>query len=195
MPENDDEPHAQATSPRATIPKNRPARDVTRRIAFNGSRDAPQAQQRQTIMFPRPTALALLTSVLTACGPVPGGSLEGTLSAPPSDWSEVLGGDRAFCEIESRPGQPHSIQLECFVYDSRLYVQSHRWALAPWWPTQSWAAIWIEEPDVLVRKDSSLFELRAVHVTLASERNSILESRGYDPVPDGIAVFRFDDRD
>ena len=46
-----------------------------------------------------------------------------------------------------------------------------------------------------MRIGSSLFELRAVHVTLAPERNAILESRGYDPVPDGIAVFRFDDRD
>ena len=40
-----------------------------------------------------------------------------------------------------------------------------------------------------------IFELQAVRATLASERNAILASRGYDPVPDGIAVFRFDDRD
>ena len=140
-------------------------------------------------MFPRATALALLIGVLTACGPIPGGSLDGALSVPPSDWSSVLGGDRVFCEIESRPSEPHSIQLDCFVHGGRLYVQSHRWAFAPWWPIQSWAAIWIEEPEVLVRIDSSLFELRAVHVTLASERNSILESRGYDPVPEGIDGF------
>jgi hypothetical protein len=149
----------------------------------------------KTVAFDLATALALLTGVLTACGPVPGGSLGGTLSTPPSDWSDVLGGDRAFCEIESRPSEPHSIQLECFVHDGRLYVQSHRWAFAPWWPTQSWASIWLEEPEVLVRIDSSLFELRAVHVTLASERSPILEFRGYDPVPDGIAVFRFDERE
>ncbi len=121
------------------------------------------------VAFDLATALALLTGALTACGPVPGGSLGGTLSTPPSDWSDVLGDDRAFCEIESRPSEPHSIQLECFVHDGRLYVQSHRWAFAPWWPTRSWASIWIEEPEVIVRIVSSLFELRAVHVTLASD--------------------------
>lgn len=145
-------------------------------------------------MFPR-AALAALIGVLTACGPVPGGILEGTLATSPSNWSDVLGGDRTFCEVESRPSDPHSIQLDCFVHEGRLYVQSHRWALAPWWPTQSWAAIWIEQPEVLVRIGTKLFELRAVEVTDAPERNPILESRGYDPVPDGIAVFRFDDRD
>ncbi len=141
------------------------------------------------------TALAFLIGVLTACGPVPGGSLKGTLAAYPSDWSDVLGGDRAFCEVESRPSNPHSIQLECFVHEGRLYVQSHRWALSPWWPTESWASIWIEHPEVRVRIDTTLFEVRAVQATDASERNPILEFRGYDPVPDGIAVFRFDDRD
>ena len=149
----------------------------------------------KTILFDLATALALLTGVLTACGPVPGGGLEGTVAARPTDWSDLLGDNRAFCEIESRPSNPHSIQLDCFVHEGHLYVQSHRWALAPWWPTRSWASIWIEEPEVIVRIGSSLFELRALHVMLASERNAILESRGYDPVPDGIAVFRFDDRD
>ena len=145
-------------------------------------------------IFPR-AALAALIGVLTACGPVPGGRLEGTLATSPSNWSDVLGGDRTFCEVESRPSDPHSIQLDCFIHEGRLYVQSHRWALAPWWPTQSWAAIWIEQPEVLVRIGTELFELRAVEVRDAPERNPILESRGYDPVPDGIAVFRFDDRD
>jgi hypothetical protein len=144
---------------------------------------------------PRAPALAFLIGVLAACGPVPGGSLGGTLAEPPSDWADVLGDGRAFCEVESRPSEPHSIQLDCFLYEGGLYVQSHRWAFAPWWPTQSWAAIWVEQPEVLVRIDTALFELRAVLVAHGSERDLILESRGYDPVPEGIALFRFDDRD
>ena len=48
---------------------------------------------------------------------------------------------------------------------------------------------------VQVRVDSSLFELLAVHVTDPAERRPILEYRGYEPVPDGIALFRFDPRD
>ncbi len=146
-------------------------------------------------MIVRALALALLTTLLAACGPLPGGRLEGTLAAPPSDWSNVLDGDRAFCEVQSRPSDPHSIQLDCFVYEGGLYVQSHRWAFASWWPTKSWAAIWLEHPQVQVRVGSSLFELLAVHVTEAAVRTPILESRGYEPVPDGIALFRFDLRD
>jgi hypothetical protein len=69
---------------------------------------------------------------------VPGGALRGELASAPAAWSEALGGDRAMCEIESRPADPHSIQLECFAREGALYVQSHRWALADWWP-ESWA--------------------------------------------------------
>ena len=60
----------------------------------------------------------------------------------------------------------------------------------PWHPGQ-------EAPPSAIGSifDTTLFEVRAVQATDASERNPILEIRGYDPVPDGIAVFRFDDRD
>jgi hypothetical protein len=137
--------------------------------------------------------LILLASLLSlACGPVPGGTLSGTVTPAPADWSGVLGGDHAFCEIESRPADPHSIQLDCFLHDGRLYAQSHRWALSSWWPVESWAAIWIAEPDVRVRFGDRIFELRAVHVTDPAEREPILRFRGYDPVPPGIALFRFE---
>lgn len=133
--------------------------------------------------------------ILVACGPVPGGRLDGTAAVAPADWSEWLDGERAICEIESRPADPHSIQLDCFLDDGRLYVQSHRWAFASWWPTQSWAAIWLEHPRVTVRVGSSLFAMLAVHVTQAKQRTPILGRRGYDPVPEGIALFRFDSRE
>ena len=97
------------------------------------------------------------------------------------------------CEIESRPADPHSIQLECFEREGALYVQSHRWALADWWP-KSWAAIWLEEPDLRVRIGDAIYALRAVRVTDAALRETMLNERGYDPVPDGIVVFRFDAR-
>ncbi len=137
----------------------------------------------------------LIAALLLGCGPVPGGSLPGTLTPPPSDWSTLIGGERTLCEIESRPADPHSIQLDCFLHDGYLYVQSHRWVFASWWPVESWAVIWIEEPQVRVRIDTALFELHAAYVTEPAERDPILKLRGYDPVPDGIALFRFDPRD
>ena len=124
------------------------------------------------------------------CGPVPGGSLAGELAPPPAAWTDALGGDRAMCEIEARPADPHSIQLECFTRDGELYVQSHRWALAQWWP-RSWAAIWLAEPDVRVRIGDRIYELRAERVTDAALREVMLKERGYDPVPEGIVLFRF----
>ena len=73
-------------------------------------------------------------------------------------------------------------------------MQSHRWALASWWPVTSWAAIWIEHPDVRVRLGGRLFDLRAAHITDPALRERVLRFRDYDPVPAGIAVFRFEPR-
>jgi hypothetical protein len=144
-----------------------------------------------------PSARLLLVSLLAAafaCGPVPGGRLRGTAAPVPPDWSAALDGDKEMCEIESRPSDPHSIQLECFLYERALWAQSHRWALASWWPVKSWAAIWIEEPDVRVRLGDRLYDLRAVRVDDPALREPILRARGYDPVPDGIVLFRFEPR-
>jgi hypothetical protein len=80
-----------------------------------------------------PALAAALCALALGCGPVPGGALSGEVAPAPAAWSDALGGDRAMCEIEARPADPHSIQLECFTREGALYVQSHRWALAEWW--------------------------------------------------------------
>jgi len=126
---------------------------------------------------------------LAGCGPVPGGSLSGTPAPVPANWSSIME-DKTICEIQSRPGKPHSIQLECFLFNDDLYVQSHRWVNAKWWPGESWAIIWQKEPEVTVRINDALYSLRAN--VEAQYRDTILKQRGYDPVPDGIVVFRFE---
>jgi len=133
--------------------------------------------------------------VFVGCGPIPGGALDGERASAPADWGAFRGGEGAICEVESRSADPHSIQLYCFVHDGGLYAQSHRWALAPWWPTQSWASIWLEHPDVRVRIGDMLFDLLAVPVTRPEVREPVIASLGYDPVPDGIVLFRFDPRE
>jgi hypothetical protein len=137
--------------------------------------------------------LATLLALALGCGPVPGGALSGEVAPAPAAWSDALGGDRDMCEIEARPADPHSIQLECFTRDGALYVQSHRWALAEWWP-ESWAEVWLAEPDVRVRVGGHIHELRAERVSDAALRDAILKERGYEPVPEGIVVFRFEPR-
>jgi hypothetical protein len=134
----------------------------------------------------------LAALLVAACGPVPGGSLRGSVAPVPAEWSAALPEGRKFCEVESRPERPHSIQLECFLYEDALFVQSHRWALASWWPVESWASIWIAHPEVRVRLDGKLYELKAVHVTDPALREPVLRYRGYDPVPAGIALFRLE---
>lgn len=137
--------------------------------------------------------LAVLLAMLTAlaCGPIPGGTLSGIEAKFPADWSGYVEDGRALCEIESRPSDPHSIQLDCFLYEGALHVQSHRWALATWWPVESWAAIWIQQPRVRLRVGQQIFDARAELVGTPVERNPVLAHRGYDPVPEGIVVFRF----
>jgi hypothetical protein len=140
------------------------------------------------------TLSAAFCLALAACGPIPGGSLSGHLEPAPPAWTSVLEDGHGFCEIESRPADPHSIQLDCFVYEGALYAQSHRFALAPWWPVESWAAIWLEHPDVKVRIGDAIYELRAVRVSDPALRDAMLRLRGYDPPPDGIVLFRFEPR-
>jgi len=136
----------------------------------------------------------LALALLAACGPVPGGSLGGQPADVPADWSSAVEGGHTFCEVESRPEDPHSIQLDCFLYDGSLYVQSHRWAQASWWPVTSWAAVWLKQPEVQVRIGDALYPLVATPVTEEPKRETILAFRGYDPVPAGIVLFRFDPR-
>lgn len=145
-----------------------------------------------------PTAFRLalagtLLALAAACGPVPGGRLSGQVAPEPADWAAVVP-EKAFCEIEARPADPHSIQLECFLYEGALFVQSHRWALASWWPVRSWAAVWLEHPNVRLRIGDAIYEVVATRVTAAEERDPVLEFRGYDPVPLGIVLFRFTSR-
>ena len=136
----------------------------------------------------------LALALLAACGPVPGGSLGGQAAKVPSDWSTAFEGDHTWCEVEARPEDPHSIQLDCFLYERALYANSHRWAQASWWPVTSWAAVWLEHPKVQVRIGESLYPLVATPVTDAAEREN-------DPAPSaattrspGIVLFRFDPR-
>ncbi len=139
----------------------------------------------------RAAGLAALAALLLAagCGPVPGGQLRGEDQPPPADWAPLTEGLSGICEIEARPGDPHSIQLQCYEYDGALYVHSHRWALSSWYPFKSWAAIWLEHPEVRVRFGDAIYDLYAERVMEAPLREAILRSRGYDPVPDGILLF------
>ena len=59
---------------------------------------------------------------------------------------------------------------------------------------QGTPTIWLEHPAIRVRIDESIFELLAIRATDERLRAAVLTFRGYDPVPEGIVLFRFDPR-
>ena len=50
------------------------------------------------------------------------------------------------------------------------------------------------DPEVRVRVGDSLYDLTATPVATGAQRDAILGMRGYDPVPEGILLFRFTPR-
>ena len=95
----------------------------------------------------------------------PGGAMRGDLAVEvPSDWSSF---DASFLELETRPNEPYSVQLNYIVKDGLLYID----------PAEG--RTWLEHlrRDDLVRVcfGSVIYELRAVLVGGPGE----LE--GFDP--------------
>jgi hypothetical protein len=122
-------------------------------------------------------AVALATS---ACGGpmlgIPGGELSGeVVTEPVDDWSFV---DDLFVELETRPEDPYSVELNYIVIDGRLYID----------PAEG--RTWLEhiraDPDVRVRFDGRVYPMKAVLVGRPGE----LE--GFDP---DRYIYRLDPRD
>jgi hypothetical protein len=126
-------------------------------------------------------ALAALLLLGPACsgGPFlvfPGGELSGTVvNEPVEDWSFV---DSTFLDLETRPGDPYSVELNYFVKDGKLYID----------PAEN--RVWYEhiktDPRVRARFEGKIYPLKAVLVGRPGE----LE--GFDPER---YVYRLDPRD
>jgi hypothetical protein len=88
-------------------------------------------------------------------GPFGGGRLRGEVAAPPADWSFA---DRVGeVQIETRWGPlPWSVTTWCLTYAGRLYVPSRN-CLA-----KRWVRNVLADPDVRVRAEGRIYELRAV---------------------------------
>lgn len=112
-------------------------------------------------------------------GPVlvfPGGELGGTVvEEPVDDWSFV---DSAFIDLETRPDDPYSVELNYVVRDGKLYLDPAE--------GRRWLDHIRADPRVRVRFDGRIYPLKAVLV----ERPGELE--GFDP---DRFVYRLDPRD
>jgi len=123
-------------------------------------------------------AAVALACLLAGCdGPFfmfPGGRLSGVEAAPPADWSAFASG---IFELETRPSDPYSVELNYIVKDGKLYVDPAE--------GRRWLDHMRADPHVRVRFVDEVYPLRAVRVTDPAE----LE--GFDPER---IVYRLDPR-
>jgi hypothetical protein len=127
-------------------------------------------------------ALALLgassLSLLACGGPVlvfPGGALSGeVVEEPVEDWSFV---SATFLDLETRPEDPYSVELNYVVRDGKLYIDPAE--------GRRWLDHIREDPRVRARFHGKIYPLRAVLVGRPGE----LE--GFDPTR---FVYRLDPR-
>lgn len=100
---------------------------------------------------------ALLMMSLACGGPMlvfPGGALSGeVVSEPVEDWSFVTD---SFVDLELRPEDPYSVELNYIVRDGKLYIDPKE--------GRRWFDYLKEDPHVRVRFDGKVYSLRAVLV-------------------------------
>ena len=112
-------------------------------------------------MSGRSCTLAALTSLLltlSACGGpflvFPGGALRGeVVSEPPTDWSFV---EDAFIDLETRPENPYSVELNYIVRDGKLYIDPAE--------GREWFEYLKADPHVRARFGDKVYLLEAVLV-------------------------------
>lgn len=113
----------------------------------------------------RNTLLLLLLAALTGCGDpivtLPGGTLSGTVTPPPADWSNVA--NVKTIQVEFRPSDPYSHNVWGVGIDRDLYIATSG-------KGTRWTPFVAADPYVRARVGESLYELTAVPVTDADER-------------------------
>lgn len=107
----------------------------------------------------RSVAIVVLIALFSiACGGpflvFPGGRLSGdVVSEPISDWSFA---DDRFIDIETRPGDPYSVELNYIVKDGNLYIDPAE--------GRSWLEHIREDPNLRVRFGERVYPVTAVLV-------------------------------
>jgi hypothetical protein len=112
-------------------------------------------------------ALALvliLGAPLAGCeGPfvlLPGEALEGTTVAPPDDWSFT--DDVKTVQLETRPGDPYSVNIWVIALDEHLYVHAGA-------NRSAWVEHLEADPKVRLRVGDAIYELAAARVDSQQE--------------------------
>lgn len=110
----------------------------------------------------RNSMIAALLAFLSGCNyiPISGGKLDGELTEPPGDWTDVA--SAKIIRLETNPQDPYSVKLWILGVGADLYV--HAGATRTTWVEH------IEvDPNVRLLIGEKLYELRAERVTSQDE--------------------------
>ena len=146
--------------------------------------------------------LVLLVLLGTACGPLgpfSGGALRGSVhdGAAPS-WQTVAALETV--QLETSPGDPHSVNIWCAESGGRLYIATSLILGADEPLDRAWVQHVEEDPRVRLRADGVIYLLEAKRVEAEPERtsawNSLVEK--YEVEVDdharGAWIYRLDPR-
>jgi hypothetical protein len=98
---------------------------------------------------------------------IPGGELSGELvTGPVEDWSFV---DDRFIDLETRPDDPYSVQLNYIVRDGQLFIDPAE--------GRSWLEYIREDPRVRARFGGKIYSLQAVLVGQPGELEGFDDDR------------------
>jgi hypothetical protein len=106
--------------------------------------------------------LVLLAGV-AGCGPIlllPGGRLDGTVEAAPSDWAFVE--DVSTVQLETRPEDAYSVNIWAVGLGPHLYVHAGT-------NRSTWVENMEADPSIRLRVEDAIYELEASRVTSQDE--------------------------
>jgi len=124
--------------------------------AMKPSRSIRRARSAAALAF----AALMIGACSGPCGLLPGGALSGETRPVPDDWS--FAGDAGTMQLESRPGDPYSVNIAYTFIDGVPYINAGDTETA-------WVNNIAADPLVRARIDGVLYELRAVRVTDEAE--------------------------
>jgi hypothetical protein len=108
--------------------------------------------------------------ILVGCepmGPIPGGQLSGEVKPIPDNWSAYSGVE--LLQLETRPDDPYSLNIWGVGLGKDYYIASGGGG------ESSWVDHIIDNPEVRLRIESNIFQLKAVRVTDEEELGLVLK--------------------
>lgn len=121
--------------------------------------------------------VAIIVLRITGLNPhdrIPGLWLTGNVvTAPVSDWSFASNVKNIKLQTHTWYLLPHSVTINCLVYNDQLYVSS----VLPAGTPRSWNANVMRDPHVRIKIGDNLYDRTMVTVTDPAERDAVLEAR------------------